>query len=313
MALDGYNMFNCWLTATLIFYKPNSRIFAARYLYRMWSITTRLIILTASILIAVIIGMQVHWLNKNYALEKHEFNTSVLKAIRGVYEDLPLLYNSSISLDSLAEKYNENTFLFQVDSIPEKDTLIAHLSNELEDFQVFTDCRIAQYDKATGKYAYQYYLSADASKADEDTISALPLISRGFSYIHLNFPHREKYIINQMKSWIFTSAILLLLLIAFSFSIYYFLKQKFLVEIQKDFINNVTHEFSTPLSVIDLSIEGLEKSSTLTNPERHQKYVSSIKYQAEYLKKHIANLVNTVVADQYHLPLKKQPYHPTNC
>ena len=56
------------------------------------------------VLIVVIILVQVHWMNKTYKFEQKEFETSVLKAIRGVYEDLPLLYNSSLMLDSLVEK-----------------------------------------------------------------------------------------------------------------------------------------------------------------------------------------------------------------
>jgi two-component system phosphate regulon sensor histidine kinase PhoR len=113
-----------------------------------------------------------------------------------------------------------------------------------------------------------------------------------------------------MRSWIFSSAALLLLLISFSFAIYYFLKQKFLMEIQKDFINNVTHEFSTPLSVIELSVDGLEKPSILSHPEKYGKYLTAIKYQSDYLKKHIANLVSTVVAGNYHFALRKSEVVP---
>lgn len=276
----------------------------------MRSFTTRLIILIASLLIAFIIGMQVHWLNKQYAFEKNEFNTSVLKAIRGVYEDIPLLYNAGLPIDSLVERKEANAFLFRVDSIPQRDSLLYHLSGELEDFHVFTDCKLALFDQAQQRYSYQGYISADASKKNEDTVTSLPLVKKNYSYVHLFFPDRGKYIIREMRTWIYTSIILLLLLIGFSLAIYYLLKQKFLVEIQKDFINNVTHEFSTPLSVIDLSVEGLEKPGTLSNTEKHGRYVASIKYQSAYLKSHITNLINTMVAEQYQLPFKKQAVVP---
>lgn len=273
----------------------------------MRSFTTRLIIFVSSILIAFIVAMQVHWLNKTYAYEKNEFNTSVLKAIRGVYEDIPLLYSPATSLDSVVEPIKNNTFLFQLDSMPAKDSLISKLSAELETFHVFTDCKVALYDHQAGKYIFQSYISADGSDKNQDTLSRLPLIVKPYNFVHLYFPNRDKYIIREMNSWIYASAALLLLLVGFSFSIYYFLKQKFLVEIQKDFINNVTHEFSTPLSVIDLSVEGLEKSSTPSSPEKYKRYVDSIKYQSDYLKGHISNLVKTVVAGHYHLLLIRKP------
>jgi len=224
--------------------------------------------------------MQVYWLTKTYSYEKNEFNTSVLKAIRGVYEDIPLLYDVSTSLNDLVERPNASSFLFRIDTIPVQDSLLAHISSELEDFHVFTDYKVSILQK------------------------------KPFSYVSLYFPSRSRYIIAEMRTWIYSSAVLLLLLIAFSLSIYYFMKQKFLVEIQKDFINNVTHEFSTPLSVIDLSVEGLERHSPGTNPEKHDRYVASIRYQSTYLKSHITNLINTVVAGQYHLATKKLPIVP---
>lgn len=254
--------------------------------------------------------MQVHWLNKTYAFEKNEFNTSVLKSIRGVYEDMPLLYNTSIPLDSLVEKYQDNGFLFQVHTVPSKDSLMMYLTAELEDFRVFTDCQVAVYDKNTGQYSWENYLSADASRKGENKTARPAMPKREYNYVYLNFPGRSHYIISQMKNWIFASIILLALLIGFSFSLYYFFKQKFLVEVQKDFINNVTHEFSTPLSVIEIAVDGLRKPGIEQQRSRYEKYVDSVKYQADYLKSHIANLIRAVVAENYHLVYNKKTIVP---
>jgi len=278
----------------------------------MRSITTRIIIVISSLLIAAIIGMQVYWLQKSYNFEKHEFNTSVLKTIRGVYEDIPLLFNIYAPLDSLVERNGESDFIFAVDSIPPRDSLVHYLSSELEDFHVFTDCRVAAYEQRKGKYLFEAYISADANDKNQDTSMEIPLLKRNFSYVHLYFPNRRRYIYMEMQNWIFSSTALLLLLVGFSLATYYLVKQKFLVEIQKDFINNVTHEFSTPLSVIDLSIEGLEKPSILNEPEKHKRYVNSIKYQSSYLNNHIQNLVSSVVVGQYHLSLRKRKVEVNN-
>jgi hypothetical protein len=186
----------------------------------MRSLTTRLIIVIASVLIAIIIGMQVHWLSKTYAYEKNEFNTSVLKAIRGVYEDLPLLYNVNTPLESLAERPNENTFLFRVDSIPAHDSLMEHISAELEDFHVFTDYQVGLYDLHAQKFIFEEYVSADASRKNEGKGHSTPAMKRSFNYVSLYFPARAHYLIGEMRTWIYSSAVLLLLLIAFSFSIY---------------------------------------------------------------------------------------------
>jgi two-component system phosphate regulon sensor histidine kinase PhoR len=276
----------------------------------MRSNTIRLFILIASLLIAIIIAVQVYWLNKTYTFEKTEFNTSVIKSIRGVYEDLPLLYESTEKLQSLIEKTDPNSYLFRVDSIPAKDSLTFYMHNELEGFDIFTDGKLSVYDNTKNKHVYDAYLPSAGSGFKNDTTLTLPLVQKDYSYAYLYFPHRNKYIIDQMTGWIVSSALLLLVLLGFAASLYYFFKQKFLVEIQKDFINNVTHEFSTPLSVIELSVDGLEKPTAHSNQEKQQKFINAIRYQSDYLKNHISNLVKTVVADQYQFVLKMTPVIP---
>ncbi len=276
----------------------------------MRSATTRLILVISSLLIAIIIAMQVFWLNKTYSFEKNEFNTSVLKTIRGVYEDIPLLYNPNIPLDSLVERHSESNFLFQVHALPSEDSLAASVTAELEAFKVFTDCKMALYDSQHNKYVFEKYLSADATKKGQDTAENLPVLKRSYHYVHLFFPNRNKYIIFQMRNWIFASIAILILLVGFAFSVYYFYKQKFLVEVQKDFINNVTHEFSTPLSVIDISVDGLKKPATASQPDRFNKYVDAIRFQTDYLKTHIANLVKTMVAGNYHFAIQREELTP---
>lgn len=266
----------------------------------MRSTTIRLFIVIASVLIAAIIGLQVHWLNKTYSYEANEFNVSVVKSIRGVYEDMQLVDEPGNRLSALIEHPDRNTFLFQIDSVPPKDSLLFYLKNEFDDFKIYTACKLALYDDDAHRFAYEEYLTGAVSDEPEGTHIDLPLRARSFPYVCLYFPDRDTYIMHQMNSWIWTSGLLLLLLIGFAASLYYFFKQKFLVEVQKDFINNVTHEFSTPLSVIELSVEGLEKPGTPAQPEKYGKYVSSIKYQLDYLKNHISNLINTVVTGQYH-------------
>lgn len=278
----------------------------------MRSSTTRIIILLLAITIAAIISLQIHWLQKTFAFEKNEFNTSVIKTVRGVYEDIALTNDPGINLSALIEHPNPNSFLFRIDTIPPKDSLVFYLKNEMEDFDVFTDCYVAVYDPIKYTIAYDTFLTTTYPTAKNISITNLPVLKKEFSYVYLYFPKRNSYIITQMNAWILTSILLLLLLVGFSLVIYYLFRQKFLNEVQKDFINNVTHEFSTPLMVIDLSTDALTKQSVISQPEKIAKYATSIQHQSEYLKKHIQNLIHTVVADQYKFTLTKTNVIPND-
>ena len=276
----------------------------------MRSSATRLIIFITTILIAVIIGLQMHWLNKTYSFEKKEFNTSIVKCIRGLYEDMDLADEPGANLNKLIENPNENTFIFKVDDVPPRDTLINALMNEFDDFKVYTDCKVAAYDDSTKKYLYEAYLPTAASIHPVSINVDAPNFVKKYAFVYLNFPNRNSYILGNMSNWIFTIILLLVLLIGLGASIYYLYRQKFLNDIQKDFINNVTHEFSTPLTVIDLSADALQKPGIAGNPEKYNKYIESIKYQNEYLKKHIQTLIKTVVTESYHLVLEKTTVYP---
>jgi len=278
----------------------------------MRSATTKFFIFISVLLIAFIIAMQVYWLNKTYKLEENEFNTSVMKAVRGVYEDMPLLYSSTLNMNNLVEKYRRNGFLFQVHNLPEKDSLANFLTMELEVFRVFTDCNVGLYNAQAGQYEYQFQIAAAANEKNKSRSIQLPEIRKGFNYVNLYFPERGPYLISQMKNWIFASIILLILLAGLVFFVYYFFKQKFLVEVQRDFINNVTHEFSTPLSVIEIATDGLEKPTLEIPSGKFRKYVESIRRQTDYLKTHISNLVNTVVTGRYQLRLKMKEVQPND-
>jgi len=276
----------------------------------MRSSATRLLILITTILIAVIIGLQMHWLSKTFAFEKNEFNTAVLKSIRGLYEDLNLSDETGFQFNNLIEHPADNIFVFKVDDAPLKDSLMKALISEFDDFKVYTGCKVAVYDDSTKKYLYEEYIANAASFHSDSVAIDAPALKTNYAYVYLNFPNRNQYIISNMSSWIFTSVLLLALLIGLGASIYYLYRQKFLNDIQKDFINNVTHEFSTPLTVIDLSTDALQKPGIAGNPDKYNKYVASIKYQNEYLKKHIQTLVKTVVTESYHLTLDKTKLYP---
>ncbi len=275
----------------------------------MRSSTTRILILSLAIIIAAIVGLQLHWLQKTYAYETHEFNTSVIKSIRGLYEDLYLVEDAGSKFNKLITRPDAETFIFRTDSMPNRDSLVYYLTAEFDDFNVYTDCKVGLYDSGLRKYTYEKYIRWAGSVYSEN-VAPLPVPDSAHSFICFYFPYRDRFILKQMNVWIFTSALLLVLLIALAFSIYYFFRQKFFNEIQKDFINNITHEFSTPLTVIELSTEALDRPSVLTQQDKVKRYVKSISYQADYLKKHIQNLMKTVVAENPSFTIQKTTVAP---
>ncbi|MEP7278286.1 MAG: HAMP domain-containing sensor histidine kinase [Bacteroidota bacterium] len=284
----------------------------------MRSATLKWMMLLLTFLVGTILVVQLYWINQVYFYEGKEFNTNVVKSIRGVCEDMKIDDNPGTQLQKLIERPNPNTFIIRVDTIPQKDSLINFLSNEFEDFNVFTDCKMAMYSDSTDGYLYQVYLPTAASNQTQSNFHPqfmpidLPVMTRDYPYIHLYFPHRQQYIIHQLNFWIVTSVLLLLVLVGFAASMFYFYRQKFLNELQKDFVNNFTHEFKTPLAVMKLAAGVLSTPPITEQPERLKKYSAIIAQQTEHLQTQVERLLKTARTDQHDLPLEKETFIPNN-
>lgn len=85
-------------------------------------------------------------------------------------------------------------------------------------------------------------------------------------YLHVYFPTRGDYIFNSVKFLIPTLAFTLILLIVFLYTIILAFRQKRITEMKNDFINNMTHEFKTPISTISLAGQMLADDSVRKSP-----------------------------------------------
>lgn len=272
----------------------------------MRSTTLRWIMLGITLIIALIMASQLYWLKRVYTLEEQQFNSSVVKSIRGLFEDLEIADDPGFQVKQIVETQGPNTYLVMLDSIPSRDSLLHYLSTEFEDFNVWTDCNLAVYKSDKNDFLYQYYLSTAASPYQQASRVGLPIIKKQYDYLLLNFPHRSKYIIHEMLFWIVTAVALLLVLIGLAISLLYLYRQKFLNELQKDFVNNFTHEFKTPLAVMKIAGDVLVEQDIGSQPQRMQKYGAVIKEQTEHLENQVNRLLKTAQVEHSKLAIVKE-------
>jgi two-component system, OmpR family, phosphate regulon sensor histidine kinase PhoR len=274
----------------------------------MRSSTLKLIVLSATILAALIVTVQLYWLNKVYSFEQRQFNINVVKSIRGVFEDLEMNDAPGTNIQSLIKNAGDNYFIFKADTIPPRDSLSFYLQEEFADFEVLTDCKLAAYSSLTKSYVYEEFLPTPASRyaGQKPPSGSLPVFATDFDHILLYFPHRHEYILEQMDFWIISSIILFIALIGLAISLFYFYRQKFLSEIQKDFVNNFTHEFKTPLAVMKIASDVLAQDSILHQPDRLERYTAIIKNQTEHLQGQVERLLKAASSESRELPIRKE-------
>jgi len=268
------------------------------------SSTVRLGIFLSTLIIAAILVFQLIWLKQEYKREQKEFDSSVIKSIQGLYEDIHANNYNVFHLNELIENPEPHLYLARIILPVSLDSISGYMQYELEEFGVFTYCYLGIYSSKEKRYIYTKELKAAITQAKQS--SEIPLVTRSYDHIALYFPNRRNYILGKMNFWIITSIILMLVLILFGGSLYYFYRQKFLNETQNDFIHNFTHEFKTPVSVISLAADVLKNPAIIQKPEKLATYAGIVEYQAAYLQSQTEKLLNFAYTESRHLHFAKQ-------
>jgi two-component system phosphate regulon sensor histidine kinase PhoR len=123
----------------------------------------------------------------------------------------------------------------------------------------------------------------------------------------------QRTIIWKEMFWFIIGAILFTLIIttAFFITIRTLLKQKKLSEIKSDFINNMTHEFKTPLATISLAVDALKNDKVKGNTEKTGYFTNIIKEENKRMNKQVETILQAALLDkqEVQLNLKKLPAH----
>lgn len=117
------------------------------------------------------------------------------------------------------------------------------------------------------------------------------------------FPEKRKFVLLSMSAWLVVSLLFLFVVIgSFIYIISAIIKQKKLSEIKNDFINNMTHEFKTPISTISLASEILLLNNH--DEEKSKKYAKVIFDENKRLKKQVDRVLQMAKLDKSSLKLK---------
>ena len=118
------------------------------------------------------------------------------------------------------------------------------------------------------------------------------------------FPNKFSIIAGELKIWIFSSVVLLLMLAFFIYSILTLLRERRLAEIKEDFINNLTHEFKTPIANIELASEALKNHRVA--PGKQNQYFHIIHSENQRLNAQVDRVLQmgTIDKNELHLDLK---------
>jgi len=127
------------------------------------------------------------------------------------------------------------------------------------------------------------------------------------SYLMMYFPNMKRFLISRLWVLLLISVILtLVIILSFVFTINTIFKQKKLSEMKNDFINNMTHEFKTPISTISLACEALKDKDIIKSEDIYTTYIGMIGEENKRLGGMAEKVLQTAVLDKGKLSMKKE-------
>jgi two-component system, OmpR family, phosphate regulon sensor histidine kinase PhoR len=123
-------------------------------------------------------------------------------------------------------------------------------------------------------------------------------------------PHAKSFIWQSM-TWFIIGAVLFTIIImcAFFITVRALLKQKKLSEIKSDFINNMTHEFKTPLATISLAVDALKNEKVLADKEKMNYFTGIIKEENKRMNKQVETILQAALLDKQEVQLNLKRLH----
>lgn len=245
--------------------------------------TIRIVIALATVSIVGLFTTQLFWMDKAFDLREREFNDRVNIALRSVAQDLMLLNKDSSDVPPVRQ-LSSNYFIVSTNDTLHPYLLESLLESEFRSRNLKTNFEYSIYDCFTDSMVYggMVVLTKEPSKPTEKPL--MPKWDGDSHYFGVSFPEKDNYLIGQMNIWLFSSSILLVVIVFFGYTLWVILKQKRLSEIKNDFINNMTHEFKTPISTITASANLLKTGNLDKDVEKRSRYYQMIADESNRLK-----------------------------
>jgi two-component system, OmpR family, phosphate regulon sensor histidine kinase PhoR len=266
-------------------------------------------IITTFSVIGIIVTQYV-WVNRAIRLRTEQFDdmiqfklSSVVNQIQD-YQKVKALIR--VKADTISSELNK--IKREIDSSGQMYRMIdSLLTGELSCFEREKDFYYAITDTSLSKIIYcNLSDNTDNIYSSEHKISLSNISSNKNLVLSIYFPEQKNIIVRKMFLWVqlLSGFFLLIVIGCFMFIIYSIIRQKKISEMKNDFVNNMTHEFKTPISTISVASEMLMKPAVSEYPDKIQKYANIIYDENLRLRNQVEQVLQISILDKNELKLQ---------
>ncbi|MCK5857409.1 MAG: HAMP domain-containing histidine kinase [Bacteroidales bacterium] len=201
------------------------------------------------------------------------FDNSLFDNPAWAYRYIDSLISKKLKKNSIFINYNFNVF------------------NEINDRLLYKSSGFKETEFLNNAYAFAFYSNSNAQQI----------------YLMVHFTNQKRFLLREEASVLAISIILILSVISlFWYSLSTIIRQDKLSILKNDFINNMTHEFKTPISTISLACQALSDKDMIKTPELYNAYIPIIAEENRRLGSMAEKILQTALIDKGQLKLNQE-------
>jgi two-component system phosphate regulon sensor histidine kinase PhoR len=268
--------------------------------------SANLLVILGSFIICGLLIFQTVWLIDSWKIRNEAFDNQVNKALRKVAEKISVINKTELPKSNLIQK-EDSHYAVNVNSPLDANILEDFLIREFDEASLNTIFEYAIYDCTNDSLKYVNYCNLSTGPENFDRSENLPRFNDLIYYFVVNFPKRESYVVNDIKWNMLFSMFTIFAVLTFLYAIWVIMRQKKVTDLQTDFINNMTHEFKTPISSIKIASSVLLENEGIKEDKRLSQYAGIIKDQNERLNMQVEKVLNIarLEKDKFKLNVQK--------
>ena len=254
----------------------------------------------------VVVAVQVNWLESSAKLRKEVFDQSVEQSLQ--------IVATWLTAGHLDEVRSDDRNLLRTDELAPEERMVVR---RMESFPMDSLLTIAFKEQginavpvfgAFNRYGQPVFLPEDAEDLQDELLSPRTgySVTLGTLQFRVHFPRLPRYLMGQMLGAFALSVVMMLLIAAiFAHTLVAIQRTKRLDRLQRDLVNNLTHELKTPISSIGLASEALADPSFDDTAKKH--YLSLIREENKRLGVLVENVLRASLSESGAMRLYMQP------
>ena len=186
------------------------------------------------------------------------------------------------------------------------DVIRKLLSNELNVFGIKTPFEFGIYSNGLATK-----IKSEKFKFDKNSTYTIPILTdnEGSNNYQLlvSFPHKKKFLFSELLGITVLSIVFtLIIIIAYSSALNQLIRQRQISEIKTDFINNMTHEFKTPIATINLALDAIKNPKIIDDKEKVHRYLQMIRDENKRMHAQVENVLRISKLEKRELDINKE-------